>query len=96
MSKKFQKIDNINLSLTIPAYSKIMSTGSERTSKLNLFPQVQETCLGKNRFKSIPQNPGKTLRQFSSVSENELSLHTEILIKTVKVIPEESPHILIK
>ena len=96
MSKKFRKIDNFNLSLTIPAYSKIMSTGSERTSKLNLFPQVQETCLGKNRFKSIPQNPGKTLRQFSSVNENELGLYTEILTEIVKVIPKESPHILIK
>jgi hypothetical protein len=96
MSKKFRKIDNFNLSLTIPAYSKIMSTGSERVSKLNLFPQIQESYLGKNRFKSIPQNPGKTLRQFPSVSGNGLSLHTEILIKTVKVIPEESPHILIK
>jgi hypothetical protein len=96
MSKKFRKIDNFNLSLTIPAYSKIMSTGSERTSKLNLFPQIQESCLGKNRFKSIPQNPGKTLRQFSRINEKELSLYTEILTKTVKVIPEESPHILIK
>jgi len=96
MSKKFRKIDNFNLSLTIPAYSKITSTGSERTSKLNLFPQVQESCLGKNRFKSILQNPGETLRQFSSVNENELSLYTEILTKTVKVIPKESPHILTK
>ena len=96
MSKKFRKIDNFNLSLTIPAYSKITSTGSGRTSKLNLFPQVQESCLGKNRFKSILQNPGETLRQFSSVNENELSLYTEILTKTVKVIPKESPHILTK
>jgi len=73
-----------------------MSTGPERTSKFNLFPQILESCLGKNRFKSISQNPGETLRQFSSVNENELSLYTEILINTVKVIPEESPHILIK
>ncbi len=84
------------MSLTTPAYSKITSTGSERVSKLDLFPQVQETCLGKNRFKSIPQNPGKILRQFSSINGNELSPHTEILTKTVKVILEESPHILIK
>ena len=96
MSKKFRKIDNFNLSLTIPAYSKITSTGSERTSKLNLFPQVQETCLGKNRFKSISQNPGEALRQFSRINENELSPYKEILTKTVKVILEESPHILIK
>ena len=96
MSKKFRKIDNFNLSLTIPAYSKIMSTGSERTSKLNLFPQVQETCLGKNRFKSISQNPGEALRQFSRVNESELSPYKEILTRTVKVILEESPHILIE
>ena len=96
MSKKFRKIDNFNLSLTIPAYSKITSTGSERTSKLNLFPQVQESCLGKNRFKSISQNSGEILRQFSRPNENELSLYTEILTKAAKVIPKESPHILIK
>ena len=96
MSKKFRKIDNFNLSLTIPAYSKITSTGSERTSKLNLFPQVQETCLGKNRFKSISQNSGEILRQFSRINENELSPYKEILTKTVKVIPKESPHILTK
>ena len=96
MSKKFRKIDNFNLSLTIPAYSKITSTGSERMSKLDLFPQVQKSCLGRNRFKSILQNPGETLRQFSSVNENELSLYKEILTKTVKVIPKESPHILTK
>ena len=96
MSKKFRRIDNFNLSLTIPAYSKITSTGSERTSKLNLFSQVQESYLRKNRFKSISQNPGEILRRFSRINENELSLYTEILTKTVKVIPEESPHILIK
>jgi len=65
MSKKFRKIDNFNLSLTIPAYSKT-STGSEKVSKLNLFPQIQESYLGKNRFKSISQSPGEILRQFSS------------------------------
>jgi hypothetical protein len=96
MSKKFRNIDNFNLSLTIPAYSKITSTGFERTSKLNLFPQVQESCLGKNRFESISQKPGEILRQFSRINENELSLYTEISTKTVKVILEESPHILIK
>jgi len=96
MSKKFRKIDNFNLSLTVPVYSKIMSTGSKRTSKFNLFPQIQESCLGENRFKSILQNPGETLRQFSSVNENELSPYKEILTETVKVILRESPHILIK
>lgn len=73
-----------------------MSTGFERTSRFNLFPQILESCLGKNRFKSIPQNPGEALRQFSRINENELGLYTEILTKTVKVIPEESPHILTK
>ena len=79
MSKKFRKIDNFNLSLTIPAYSKITSTGSERTSKLNLFPQVQESYLGMNRFKSISQNPGEILRQFSRINENKLSLCADVL-----------------
>ena len=95
MSKKFRKIDNFNLSLTIPAYSKITSTGSERMSKLNLFPQIQESHLGKNRFKSIPQNPGKTLRQFPSVSGNELSLHTEILTKKLLRLSRKSPRIFL-
>jgi len=96
MSKKFRKIDNFNLSLTTPVYSKMTSTGFKRTSKLNLFPQIQETCLGKNRFKSISQNSGEALRQFSKINGNELSPYKEILTKTVKVIPRESPHILIK
>ena len=96
MSKKFRKIDNFNLSFKSRHTLKIMSTGSERTSKSNLFPQILESCLGKNRFKSISQNPGEILRQFSRINENELSLYTEILTKPVKVIPEESPHILIK
>jgi hypothetical protein len=73
-----------------------MSTGSEGTSELNLFPQILESYLEKSRFKSISQNPGEILRQFSRINEKELSLYTEILTKTVKVIPEESPHILIK
>ena len=96
MSKKFRRMDNFNLSLTIPAYSKIMSTGSERTSRFNLFPQIMESYLRQNRFKSISQKPGEILRQFSRINENELSLYKEILTKTVKVIPKESPHILIK
>ena len=79
MSKKFRKIDNFNLSLTIPAYSKITSTGSERVSKLNLFPQIQESYLGKNRFKFISQKPGEILRQFSRINENKLSLCTDVL-----------------
>jgi hypothetical protein len=96
MSKKFRRVDNFDLSFTSQHTLKIMSTGSERTSKLNLFPQILESCLGKNRFKSILQNPGEALRQFSRINENELSPYTEILTKTVKIIPKESPHILIK
>ncbi len=97
MSKKFRKIDNFNNSSFTSRYTlKIMSIDSERTSKLNLFPQNLESCLEKNRFKSIFQNPGEILRQFSRINENELSLYKEILTKTVKVIPKESPHILVK
>ncbi len=96
MSKKFRKIDNFNLSSTSRHTLKIMSTGSEGLSKLSLFPQILEFCLEKNRFKSISQNPGEILRQFSKINEKELSLYTEILTKTVKVIPRKSPHILIK
>ena len=96
MSKKFRNIDNSNLSLIIPAYSKTTSTGSERTSRFNLFPQIMESYLRQNRFKSISQKPGEMLRQSSRINENELSLYTEISTKIVKVIPEESPHILIK
>ena len=96
MSKKFRKIDNFNLSFTSRYTLKIMSTGSERTSKLNLFPQIPESYLRQNRFESISQKPGEMLRQSSRINENELSLYTEISTKTVKVIPEESPHILIK
>jgi hypothetical protein len=66
MSKKFRKIDNFNLSSISRHTLKIMSTGSERTSKFDLFPQVPESYLGMNRFKSISQNPGEILRQFSS------------------------------
>jgi len=73
-----------------------MSIGSERTSKLNLFPQIPESRWEKNRFKSISQNLGEILRRFSRTNENGLSLYKEVLTKTVKVIPKESPHILIK
>ncbi len=72
MSKKFRKIDNFNLSLTIPAYSKIMSTGSEKTRKLELFSQIPESYLRMNRFESISQNPGEILRQFSSEMKTNL------------------------
>ena len=72
MSKKFRKIDNFNLS-PIPRHTlKIMSTDSERTSKFDLFPQVPESYLGMNRFKSISQNPGEILRQFSSETKMNL------------------------
>ncbi len=96
MSKKFREIDNFNLSFTSRHTLKITSTSSERTSKLNLFPQILESYLGKNRFKFIFQNPGEILRQFPRINENELSLCTEILTETVKVTPKESPHILMK
>ncbi len=97
MSKKFRKIDNFNnLSFTSRYTLKITSIDSERTSKLNLFPQNPESYLRKNRFKSISQNPDEILRRFSRINGNELSLYTEILTKTVKVIPKESPHIPIK
>jgi hypothetical protein len=96
MSKKFRRIDNYNLSFKSRHTLKIMSTGSEKTRKLELFSQIPESYLEKNRFKSISQNPGEILRQFSRINEKELSLYTEILTKTVKVIPEESSHILIK
>ncbi len=96
MSKKFRKIDNFNLSFKSRHTLKITSIGSERTSKLNLFSQIPESYLRKNKFKSISQNPGEILSRVSSINENELSLHTEILTKTVKVILKESPHILVK
>ena len=73
-----------------------MSTGSERTSRFNLFPRIMESYLRQNRFESISQKPGEMLRQSSRINENELSLYTEISTKIVKVIPEESLHILIK
>ncbi len=73
-----------------------MSTGSERTSKFDLFPQIPESYLEKNRFKSISQNLGEILRRFSKINENGLSPCKDILTKLVKVIPKESPHILIK
>ena len=79
MSKKFRRIDNFNLSLTIPAYSEIMSTGSEKASRLNLFSQIPESYLKKNRFKSISQNSGEILRRFSRINENKLSSCTDVL-----------------
>ncbi len=96
MSKKFRRIDNFDLSFTSWHTLKITSIGSERTSKLNLFPQISESYLGKNRFKSIFRNSGEILRRFSGTNENELSIYADILTKIVKVIPKESPHILIK
>ncbi len=96
VNKEFRGMDNFDLSFTSRHTLKIMSTGSERTGRFNLFPQAPESYLRKNRFKSISQNLGEILRQFSRINENELSLYTEISTKTVKVIPEESPHILIK
>ena len=96
MSKKSRRIDNSDLS-SISRYTlRIMSIDSERTSRFNLFPQIMESYLRQNRFKSISRKPGEILRQFSRINENELSLYTEISTKIVKVIPEESPHILIK
>jgi hypothetical protein len=79
MSKKSRRIDNSDLS-SISRYTlKIMSTGSERTSRFNLFPQTPESYLKKNRFKSISQNSGEILRQFSRINENKLSLCTDVL-----------------
>jgi hypothetical protein len=90
MSKKFRRMDNFNLSLTIPAYSETMSTGSERTSRLNLFPQILESYLGKNRFKSISQSPGEILRQFSS--EMKMNL---INVRMFFKYPGKSPRIFL-
>jgi len=95
MSKKFRKIDNFNLSFT-SRHTLKLSKKFRETSNFNLLSQISEVYLEKNGLKSIPQNPGEVLRQFSRINENELSLYTEILTKTVKVIPKESPHILIK
>ena len=79
MSKKSRRIDNSDLS-SISRYTlKIMSTGSERTSRFNLFLQIPESYLKKNRFKSISQNSGEILRQFSRINENKLSLCTDVL-----------------
>ena len=79
MSKKSRRIDNSDLS-SISRYTlRIMSIDSERTSRFNLFPQIPESYLGKNRFKSIFQNPGEILRQFSRINENKLSLCTDVL-----------------
>ena len=90
MSKKFRKLDNLNLSFISRHTLKIMSTDSERTSKFDLFPQVPESYLGKNRSKSIFQNPGEILRQSSRINENELSLCTDVL-----KISRKSPRIFL-
>jgi len=71
-----------------------MSTGSEKTRKLELFSQIPESYLRMNRFESISQNPGEILRQFSKINENELGLCTDVFKK--KYPGKESPHILIK
>ena len=94
MSKKFRRIDNFDLSFTSWHTLKITSIGSERTSKLNLFPQIPESYLGKNRFKSIFQNPGEILRRFSGTNENELSTYTDILTKSLK-LSRKSPRIFL-
>ena len=90
MSKKFRRTDNFDLSFASWYTLKIMSTGSERTSKFNLFPQIPESNLGKNRFKSISQNPGKILRQFSS--EMKMNL---INVRMFLRYPGKSPRIFL-
>ncbi len=95
MSKKFRRIDNFDLFFT-SRHTLKLSKKFRETSNFNLFPQISEVYLEKNGLKSIPQNPGEALRQFSNLNGNELSLYTDTLIKIVKVIPKESPHILIK
>jgi len=92
MSKKLRKIDNFNLSSISRHTLKTMSTGSERTSKLNLFPQVPESYLGMNRFKSISQNPGEILRQFSS----EMKMNLVYVRMFLKNIPVKSPRIFLQ
>jgi hypothetical protein len=93
MSKKFRKIDNFNLSFKSRHTLKITSTGSEGTRKLSLLPQISESFLGKNRFKSISQNPGEILRQFSSEMKMNL-VYVRMFLK--KYPGKESPHILTK
>jgi len=90
MSKKFRKTDNFDLSFTIPAYSETMSTRSKRTSRLNLFPQILESYLGKNRFKSISQSSGEILRQFSSELKMNL-INARMFLK----YPGKSPRIFL-
>jgi hypothetical protein len=79
MSKKSRRIDNCNLSSKSRHTLKIVSIGSEKTRKLELFSQIPESYLKKNRFKSISQNSGEILRQFSRINENKLSLCTDVL-----------------
>ncbi len=90
-NRKFRKIDNFNLSFTTRHTLKIMSTGSEKTRKLELFSQTSESCLEKNRFKSIFQSLGEILRQFSRINENKLSLYTDVL-----KYPGKSPRIFLQ
>jgi hypothetical protein len=73
-----------------------MSKKFRETSSFNLFPQIPESYFEKDGLKSIPQNPGEILRRFSRINKNGLSLCTDISTKIVKIIPKESPHILIK
>ncbi len=94
MSKKSQRIDNFNLSFKSRYTLKTTSIGSERTSKLNLSPQIPESYLGKNRVKSIFQNPGEILRRFSGTNENELSTYTDILTKSLR-LSRKSPRIFL-
>ncbi len=70
-----------------------MSTGSEKTRKLELFSQIPESYLRMNRFESISQNPGEILRQFSRINENELGLRTDVFLK--KNVPVKSPRIFL-
>lgn len=95
MSKKFRRIDNFDLSFT-SRHTLKLSKKFRETSNFNLLSQISEVYLEKNGLKSILQNSGEALRQFSNLKENELSLYKDTLIKIVKVIPKESPHTLIK
>ncbi len=74
---KSRQIDNLNLSST-SRHTLKMSREFRETSSFNLFPQIPEVHLEKNGLKSIFQNPGEVLRQFSRVKENELSSHTDV------------------
>lgn len=75
---KSRQIDNCNLSFTFRHTLKTMSREFRETSSFNLFPQIPEVHLEKNGLKSIFQNPGEVLRQFSRIKENELSSCTDV------------------